>query len=195
MPTKAQLEREVEDLKAALRTVRSAGVYRRDGEVYVALPFTREEEQVIWAEARDAVSDVCTEFPEDKVCSTIVDGPRRSAFSLPRTPYIVIEFSWDREDGSTLHRVFRAAKINETAAKVVTVVRDPAEQTVGSYLIRFDLRDGGFIECPVSEFSDPAIEAAREAAEDAGHVLSIDPRTEFPSFTVYGPDGCELGGG
>lgn len=49
--------------------------------------------------------------------------------------------------------------------------------------------------CELPACTDQAIEAARLAAEQhLGQPLKVDPRQDFPSFTLY-KDGEEIGGG
>jgi hypothetical protein len=61
-----------------------------------------------------------------------------------------------------------------------------------TYTIKFD---GCAETLPLSEFSDEAMEAARQEAERLlGRKLPLDPKTGYPSFTVY-RDGVEIGGG
>ncbi|CAB4190023.1 hypothetical protein UFOVP1196_26 [uncultured Caudovirales phage] len=51
------------------------------------------------------------------------------------------------------------------------------------------------IVLPIQEMADEFIEAARlEVERQMGAPLSVDPRTDFPSFTVY-ENGAELGEG
>lgn len=58
--------------------------------------------------------------------------------------------------------------------------------------IRFDQSS---IVLPIEDMSDSCIEEARlEAERQEGVLLEIDPKTNFPSFTVY-LNGAILGGG
>lgn len=62
-----------------------------------------------------------------------------------------------------------------------------------SYTVHFT---GDYTSEPMVAFDDTALDLARSAVEKRlGRKLPIDPRTNYPSFTVYNAAGDEVGGG
>lgn len=61
--------------------------------------------------------------------------------------------------------------------------------------IEFSGRGNKWFRCDLAGEEDAAIESARVQLEKInGQKFSTDPKTDFPSFTLY-QDGVEIGGG
>jgi hypothetical protein len=72
------------------------------------------------------------------------------------------------------------------------ILSDPDLSTFGQKTVQFE----GCPRVAVPDFTDASIHAARAAAEaHTGCALADDPKTGFPTFSMFDEHGNEWGGG
>lgn len=105
--TKSQLQRRVDALENELRAIKTAGRWLYCGKIYVAVPFTREEERAIADDVRDSFSNQFSGVFDENVYgfAELFDSP------IPGVEVVLVNYDADTEAGTCINNFWRLVEV------------------------------------------------------------------------------------